>query len=980
MADVNGYQKDSNVSNNISQVSVTVEEDVNDDELADIFDYLGYGIDLANVNFTKKVLPDGSVVVQVGTREVYVSSVGGSPYTGSGTLDSPWVYPTSGFSTGSAGSWAAFGFGPSYPSSSSPGVPGEPLEEKFYIQSIDASNFSVIYDRVDLEGDDFAHKPVRIETAFGNINFTYYGASDASAGVSKGDFASTDDIELFEVLLESVGAKSVDDLSDIFVTRAFTKAGTITQEEAALKNRIANLWTRIGYIALMPNTGIDKLTVEERKRLLDFEENLLAATALTDEFRGYGFREDALLLGEMVQLGRVYAALNPQLKDKPAAGGSAPSLPPKKPDALLLTTAYSYLAEDYVAIESRLTQLGYNVITKKSSDFARADADGMELIVAADYSGPIKLDFADLAVPVVVLDNRKLDNLALAAASQTVVSGPVWIDASGQLTTERFMGELVLRKDDVPGKTVALLNPTTLDLNLGVKSFLNGLSYSPIYANVQSGSLLNGQTGDERRVAFIGFVDSFTYLNDAGLQSFDAAVNWSANLKTNTNHEFSVDYSLLPEDIRSDAKDTFGKISAPLPKVTTESFISFLDEFWQISNANADSETVDGLKDRGLAELNAFELETKNDFQLLNYGKKLLQTLALVPSLQDTLNDAYFIQAMLQVGKEFFLLKAQDESVSIPFLQDVLKAGQESDFKLAATNLQEFMDSVKAKDKLTIAQMFLEDVRTIAQFSSDPSVYTGLNIWVRRENPYHEEQRIWALEAVARNAVYICQVADYYGLTAHAIAGAILWEALENPFDSGFLSRGTGLLRGTRPGNSDDYGILGKIHVGAGEVSMSPEVINRVAERRPDGVPTITSSRLPDSMRLRPQQLEFLLLDNEELAIEYIGAILDYRRDLYESIFERYDEVMDLRDQAGILTVLYQGGLEDNPERLELLEQRASDGIPGNNRPQFPETDAMGPWVSQFRWQIAWLLEENGCKQENTYSNYEVLRPRVGGT
>ncbi|MBE9080101.1 hypothetical protein IQ241_22880 [Romeria aff. gracilis LEGE 07310] len=42
---------------------------------------------------------------------------------------------------------------------------------------------------------------------------------------------SSGDVELFEVLLNSVGAKSVDDLSDIFVTRAFTKAGTITKEE-----------------------------------------------------------------------------------------------------------------------------------------------------------------------------------------------------------------------------------------------------------------------------------------------------------------------------------------------------------------------------------------------------------------------------------------------------------------------------------------------------------------------------------------------------------------------------------------------------------------------------------------------------------------------------------------------------------------------------------------------------------------------------
>ncbi|MBE9077665.1 hypothetical protein IQ241_10210 [Romeria aff. gracilis LEGE 07310] len=318
----------------------------------------------------------------------------------------------------------------------------------------------------------------------------------------------------------------------------------------------------------------------------------------------------------MAQLGRVYAALNPQLKEKPAEGGSAPPpLPPEKPDALLLTTTYSYLAEDYVAIESRLKQLGYNVITKNSGDFTQADVDGMELIVAADYSGPIKLDFAGLEMPVVVLDNRKLDPLALAAASKAVVSGPVWIDAPGYLTTERFMGELVLSKEDVLDRTMTLLNPTTLDLNVGVKSFLGGLSYSPIYASVQEGSLLSGQASDGRRVAFIGFVDSFAYLNDAGLQAFDAGVKWSANLKEpeepnepkvpevpsgGTDTEF--DYNFFLSTLwRSEGKEAFDKATAELD--------TLLDEF------NSSDEIVEWLNFEQIL-LNALgqDAETKEAF------------------------------------------------------------------------------------------------------------------------------------------------------------------------------------------------------------------------------------------------------------------------------------------------------------------------------------------------------------------------------
>ncbi|MBE9077663.1 hypothetical protein IQ241_10200 [Romeria aff. gracilis LEGE 07310] len=110
-------------------------------------------------------------------------------------------------------------------------------------------------------------------------------------------------------------------------------------------------------------------------------------------------------------------------------------------------------------------------------------------------------------MPVVVLDNRKLDDQALAAASKTVVSSPVWIDASGYLGAEHFEGELVLRKEDAPDQTVTLVNPTTVDLNLSVKSFLGGLSYSPIYTNVQEDAYYDGQVPEARRVAFIGFVD-----------------------------------------------------------------------------------------------------------------------------------------------------------------------------------------------------------------------------------------------------------------------------------------------------------------------------------------------------------------------------------------------------------------------------------------------------------------------------------------
>lgn len=118
-----------------------------------------------------------------------------------------------------------------------------------------------------------------------------------------------------------------------------------------------------------------------------------------------------------------------------------------------------------------------------------------------------------------------------------------------------------------------------------------------------------------------------------------------------------------------------------------------------------------------------------------------------------------------------------------------------------------------------------------------------------------------------------------------------------------------------------------------------------------------------------------MLLHNIEAAIEHNRAILSYRRDFYENIFRRYGESMDIGDEAGILTVLYQGGMEDNQARIDLLTERASDGDPTDNEPQFPEPEdeAMGVWVSQYRWYIAQELERSGCIQDENYRDFEDI-------
>ena len=372
------------------------------------------------------------------------------------------------------------------------------------------------------------------------------------------------------------------------------------------------------------------------------------------------------------------------------------------------------------------------------------------------------------------------------------------------------------------------------------------------------------------------------------------------------------------------------------------------------------------------------DLSDKNDVtELLKYQKDLLKALSIVPSLQESLEDAYFVKMMLDVGKEYFL-ESQINSLEKPvfFLTEVLAANRDTDLQIAAGNLQATLENMPMQDSTVIPQAFYEDVRDLAQIRSNPGISSGLEPWIEREDPYKEAQRRWALQAIAENAEYICEVANHYGLTAHAIAGAILWEALENPYlDHPFVGRGEGPLQGTRPGDSDDFGILGKIHVGVGEVSWNQEVLNRVGQRRPDGLPdlsdlTVFEDPLGFVAIQREYQHEILLIDNEQIAIEYIGAILDYRRDFYEDLYTRFGYDINLQDQTGLLTTLYQGGLEDNPDRIASIEDRLARG---DTQPRLPETEKMGPWNSEYRWFIAYLLELHGCVQGEGYSRFEDL-------
>ena len=247
---------------------------------------------------------------------------------------------------------------------------------------------------------------------------------------------------------------------------------------------------------------------------------------------------------------------------------------------------------------------------------------------------------------------------------------------------------------------------------------------------------------------------------------------------------------------------------------------------------------------------------------------------------------------------------------------------------------------------------------------SDPTIYTGLHPWQERDDEYKEAQRQWALQLVKENAAYICEVAHRRYITPDAIAGTIFWEALENPYERGIFGRGQGLLEFTRPGGPDDYGIAAKIHLDPGSeaIGLLPDLIDI----------------RPEVSGLSQKELENRFIEDPTLAIETIGLILNNAATRYKDTVEWAEEQYDfsipgfsIRDQAGILGILFHGGVgEARIEALkEALKNQTEDYRPRFPGPLFPGIgndrgphEAMGPWISQYRFWIRDYLSDCGCE------------------
>jgi Protein of unknown function (DUF1402) len=172
----------------------------------------------------------------------------------------------------------------------------------------------------------------------------------------------------------------------------------------------------------------------------------------------------------------------------------------------------------------------------------------------------------------------------------------------------------------------------------------------------------------------------------------------------------------------------------------------------------------------------------------------------------------------------------------------------------------------------------------------------------RPANSDEEAQRIKAIEIIRKNAVNIKEAAKEFNVTPEAIAGAILWEACENPQPPW---RNSGI-----PGKMHDYEAL--------------NIYNENSKIPRGWTPTRENLRVP------------------QIAIVYIAAQMEYHSNVYRKVAK-----VDISSNSGVLATLYNTG-KSLEKAIKLRNRRADDLKAGRplTPPRVPERE-MGEYVQK---------------------------------
>jgi Protein of unknown function (DUF1402) len=204
--------------------------------------------------------------------------------------------------------------------------------------------------------------------------------------------------------------------------------------------------------------------------------------------------------------------------------------------------------------------------------------------------------------------------------------------------------------------------------------------------------------------------------------------------------------------------------------------------------------------------------------------------------------------------------------------------------------------------------------------------HSGLPPTKTRSNGYLEDQRREAIKMVQQLCLEIKQAAEHYGVPPEAIAGAILWEALENPHKS-------------PPEPWDPGPGPGKVHW----YEVPPTWNSALHAEEQGKIPGVDPNPAIGEEERRQRVID------PKQAIWYIGAILSDDVDIYRSVAQ-----VDISQNVGVLLTLYQGvagGPPDSAGRLAARREHDPSAQPAM-------AGGMGPWVTE---NIQWVKGQLPC-------------------
>jgi hypothetical protein len=203
---------------------------------------------------------------------------------------------------------------------------------------------------------------------------------------------------------------------------------------------------------------------------------------------------------------------------------------------------------------------------------------------------------------------------------------------------------------------------------------------------------------------------------------------------------------------------------------------------------------------------------------------------------------------------------------------------------------------------------------------------SGLPMAKRRDDPDIELQRLEAFKIIANERSHILSEARRFNISSDAIAGAILWEALENPYHRSFGRLGPA-----------------KVHP------------NNWFGKRTDWVEESEAEKIEEEKRVPPSRdliERWEKLQRPSIAVTYIAAIMRRHADNYLKIAG-----VDISHNPAVLGTLYQGGHSESKAK-DFAERRKKDPAAAPKA-----ADEMGPWILANLAKIHVLLTSTSAIQ-----------------